>query len=385
MSSAVFSREEVAATLRPREQATWLPRRAYVDEAVYKEEMRAIFEKEWMAIFHHTLLPNVGDYKTQQVAGRPLLFVRDQDKKIRCYVNICRHRGMAIASGSGNCKGFVCPYHTWGYDLNGVVIHTPQINGAWKDGHVRLTEVKTEIFLGFVFINYDMDAASVASKLPTVAADLKAWGDADLEVMFEKVYTHQWNWKIMADNSIEAYHVMGLHASSAEDDIPTDLAYVTVPDDGQTHAVLHQPFAENRKFKPSGSMDSITKIPNLPAWMDKELRFYDMWPCSIIWARDDMLVGYFIVPGDTVDEIEVLNTIAIPRGIKSHPDYPAYRDEWIKFQDLIQQEDMGPCARVQRSYARSNEWKPGPYSPTEATCWFFHRWYLDKLGNTSSS
>ena len=132
-------------------------------------------------------------------------------------------------------------------------------------------------------------------------------------------------------------------------------------------------------------MDSITKIPNLPIWVNKELRFYDMWPCSIIWARDDMLVGYFIVPGDTVDEIEVLNTIAIPRGIKSHPDYPAYREEWIKFQDLIQQEDMGPCERVQRGYQRSNERKPGPYSPTEATCWYFHRWYLSRLGNTSSS
>jgi len=384
MNSAVFSREEVAATLRPIEQATWLPQRAYVDDTVYKEEMRSVFEKEWIALFHHTLLPKIGDYKTMQVAGRPLLFVRDQDKKIRCFVNICRHRGMAIAKGTGNCTRFVCPYHTWAYDLSGRVIRAPLIEKKWQDGHVRLTEVKTEIFIGFVFINFSVDAPSVASKLPSVAADMAAWGEADLDVSFENVYTHKWNWKLMTDNAIEAYHVVGLHGGSAEGDIPTETAYVTAPDDGRTHAIIHMPFAKDKKFKPPGTMDAIGTIPNLPAWMDKEMRWYNLWPCSIIFSREDAIAGYFIVPGDNIDEIQVIITMAMPKEAKNRPEYAAYKNEWAKYQDQIQQEDMVACERLQRSYTGCNEWKPGPYAATEATCWYFHRWYLSRLGITTN-
>jgi len=380
MHSPVFTPEEVAGTLRPRERATWLPQRAYTDETVYAHELTTIFGREWLGVFHHTSLPNVGDYRSMQIAGRPLLFVRDQDRRIRCYINICRHRGMAIAEGTGNCKKFICPYHTWAYDLNGRLITTPQINGEWTNGTVGLTEVRTELFVGFVFINFNKEAPTLASKLPDLAAELSAWGDADLEVMFETTYTCRWNWKLMWDNAIEAYHVMGTHRGSAEDDIPANLAYVSAPAEAQHYTVLHTPFSRNRTFKPQSAMDAIATIPNLPALLKDELRFINVWPCTGIWGRQDFLVGYFVVPGDSIDEIQVINMIAVPKAVKQLPGYPDYKAQWTSFQDLIQQEDMRPCERIARSYKACKEWIPGPYAATEAACWYFHRWYLNKMG-----
>ena len=380
MNSPAFSAEEVANTLKPIDQARWLPQRAYVDAIVYEQEKRSIFDNEWLAVFHHTTLPNLGDYRSMQIAGRPLLFVRDESGRIRCYINICRHRGMAIAEGAGNCKKFVCPYHCWVYDLDGRVVRTPLIDGEWANGTVRLTEVRAEVFVGFIFINFSKDAPAVTTKLQHLANELTAWNEADLEVMFETTYSCRYNWKLMWDNAIEAYHVMGIHRGSAEDDIPAHLAYVTAPENAQNYTVLHMPYRENRIFKPPGAMDAITTVPNLPAWLKKEARFINVWPCIGIFGREDFLTGYFVVPGDSVDEIQVINTIAVPKCVKKLPNYPAYKEEWRKFQDLIQQEDMRPCERIAQSYKTCEEWIPGPYAATEACCWHFHHWYLKKMG-----
>jgi phenylpropionate dioxygenase-like ring-hydroxylating dioxygenase large terminal subunit len=380
MSSPAFSREEAAGSLKPIEQASWLPQRAYVDKEIYKEEMRVIFSKEWIAIFHHTSLANTGDYRSMDVAGRPLLFVRDEGGRIRCYINICRHRGMAIAQGEGHCKGFVCPYHTWAYDLDGRVINRPLIDGKdVREKDIRLTEVRAEIFLGFVFINFDKDAQPVATRYQSIAKELAPWGDADLEVMFESTFPCKWNWKLMIENASEAYHVAGIHGTSAEAEIPTRLAYVTAPQPS-THAVIHTPYAKNAVFKPPQTTDEIVTIPNLPSWVNDEIRFYCTWPCALLWSRKDFLVGYFVVPGDGITDHKVMTMVAVPKEAKNNPNFEAYRKAWKEYLDLIQLEDESPCGRIQRSYEGCQEWIPGPYAASEGVCHHFHQWYLTKMG-----
>ena len=39
-----------------------------------------------------------------------------------------RHRGVEVAQGAGNQKGFMCPFHGWTYDLNGGLIAAPEAN-----------------------------------------------------------------------------------------------------------------------------------------------------------------------------------------------------------------------------------------------------------------
>src|SRR5436190_13861202 len=71
-----------------------------------------------------TRLPMPGDYVTEDVAGMPVLMTRGADGQVRAFANICRHRGAPVASGCGNARAFVCPYHGWSYDAQGKLLGT---------------------------------------------------------------------------------------------------------------------------------------------------------------------------------------------------------------------------------------------------------------------
>jgi phenylpropionate dioxygenase-like ring-hydroxylating dioxygenase large terminal subunit len=378
--SSLFTAREVEGTLKPRKDATWLTQKAYVDKEVFKAERREIFDKGWLALFHETTLPNVGDYRTMDVAGRPLLFVRNRKRELHTYVNVCRHRGMAIAQGQGNCSGFVCPYHTWAYDLDCKVVKRPLYEGNVPlNSDTRLTELRTEIVHGYVFINFDKNPRSVVDTYPDVVADLQPWGDADLEIMSERIYHCKWNWKLMWENSMEGYHVFGIHRDSIEDQTPTNLFHIWAKDPAN-YTVADAPYSPNRTLEPLDDAIALPKVANIPDWPKKHWRYYILWPMSGFATFEEGLYMYNMIPGDRIDECQAIVSFAVRKEAKKLAGYEKVKEQWDKFFDLIQFEDEYCCSRVQRTYEGCEEWKPGPYAPGEASCWYFHQYYLEKLG-----
>ena len=64
--------------------------------------------------------------------GESIILLRNGEKKLRAFYNVCRHRGARLCaadeSGASLVKGGVsskfitCPYHAWIYDLNGQLV-----------------------------------------------------------------------------------------------------------------------------------------------------------------------------------------------------------------------------------------------------------------------
>ena len=82
-----------------------LDRVVHVSEDILREEMRKIFAKCWIYVGHGSELKKPGDFVTRKVAGRPIIFVRDQKGQIRCLFNTCRHRGEVVsAERCGNAR-----------------------------------------------------------------------------------------------------------------------------------------------------------------------------------------------------------------------------------------------------------------------------------------
>src|SRR5688572_14523879 len=46
-------------------------------------------------------LPERGSFLARDVAGRPIVAVRGDDGVVRAFKNVCRHRGMRVASEAG--------------------------------------------------------------------------------------------------------------------------------------------------------------------------------------------------------------------------------------------------------------------------------------------
>ena len=99
----------------------------YVDPALLATEKAKIFRKTWQLV--GTLNQPCGEvdgrartisdpesYFTADVAGEPIVVVRDKNGTLRGFSNVCRHRAGPIASGAGACKNVLrCGYHGWSY------------------------------------------------------------------------------------------------------------------------------------------------------------------------------------------------------------------------------------------------------------------------------
>ena len=70
-------------------------------------------------------LKKPGDTIVSSAAGQPILVTKGKDDIIRGFFNTCRHRGARLLSKSGRYPVISCPYHRWGYALDGRLVATP--------------------------------------------------------------------------------------------------------------------------------------------------------------------------------------------------------------------------------------------------------------------
>src|SRR5580765_604308 len=167
-------------------------------------------------VFHRTPTPfcpaaamsEPGSYVAREAAGTPILAVRGQDGEVRAFRNACRHRGLPLANGSGQARGFVCGYHGWTYSLDGRLRHVPHEHGfpaLDKECH-GLVPVATRERLGLVFITQDepglVDGA--LDELPDlIRPDQQLFAASDREI--------EANWKIVLEGFLEGYHIRPTH------------------------------------------------------------------------------------------------------------------------------------------------------------------------------
>ena len=60
-------------------------RDVYIDDEVYRLEMKHLFRNAWIFVGHDSQTPNKGDYFTTQVADQPVIMDRHSDGEGRTY------------------------------------------------------------------------------------------------------------------------------------------------------------------------------------------------------------------------------------------------------------------------------------------------------------
>ena len=71
-------------------------RKTFVDPEILAEEQENIFSKCWIYVGHESELKNNGDFHTRNVAGRPIIFTRDDEGLVHVLLNTCTHRGSSM-------------------------------------------------------------------------------------------------------------------------------------------------------------------------------------------------------------------------------------------------------------------------------------------------
>ena len=117
----------------------------------------------------------------------------------------------------GYCEEFlgnILGHRSWMYDLQGCVIH----GGDEQAGEDRkLSAYTMENWHGCLFVNLDGQAPPYAPNLAGMLPGLKKYQLDQLKLIRQPtVFEMEANWKLMAENYIEAFHHLATHRNSFE-------------------------------------------------------------------------------------------------------------------------------------------------------------------------
>lgn len=199
-----------------------LPGRYYTDPAILDHELEAHFINGWVSIGSVQMVPNAGDTYPLTVAGRPLLVTRDREGEVHVFNNVCRHRGTRLISEPCNRgNGLItCPYHAWGYKLDGKLITAPftDLDDTSK-AVLGLLPVRMGVFVETIFVNLSDTAQPFEEFIQPL---VERWAEFDfslLRLATQKMYHTECNWKLLAESYIDTLHVMHVHPQFAVDNV----------------------------------------------------------------------------------------------------------------------------------------------------------------------
>lgn len=200
----------------PFEQARAMPPEVYTTAEFHDAELEHIFGREWFCVGRASSLANPGAYITCDLAGEPIVVIRDRDGELRAMSNVCRHRMSTLLQGRGEVRSIVCPYHAWTYNLDGSLRGAPAmtLNDGFCKGDYQLPKVRCEEWLGWVFVTLNPDCAPVAEKLAEVEAMIAGYDMTQYQESFFETHLWDTNWKILAENFMESYHLPVCHAGT---------------------------------------------------------------------------------------------------------------------------------------------------------------------------
>lgn len=193
-----------------------VPGGRYTSQEFFDLEMDRLWPRVWQVACREEEIPNPGDFLEYTIGDQSILVVRSDRDTIRAFFNACMHRGTRLASGTGNFASaqIRCRYHAWRWHLDGQIIEVVDRQDyppALTDDDVRLGEVQTGRWGGFVFVNMDPNCEPFESFLGDIPELLSSYRFGDLRFRSYRTIVFKCNWKTAVDAFNEAYHAQGLH------------------------------------------------------------------------------------------------------------------------------------------------------------------------------
>jgi choline monooxygenase len=200
------------------ERASTIPAPWYRDPRIEQLERASVFSATWQVVGRADQVVEKGQFFTADIAGEPIVVVRDDDAQLRAFYNVCRHHAAAVVPEAQGCaKQFRCPYHGWTYGIDGALKGMVEFDGVQNFDRADngLVPIRTDVWENFVFVNLDGQATPLQNFLgavPGLVAPLDL--TKKLHYFDRRIYPLNCNWKVYVDNYLDGgYHVPHAHKS----------------------------------------------------------------------------------------------------------------------------------------------------------------------------
>ncbi len=356
-------RAELARVARLTEsEAQCLPGHFYTDPSYFAHEVDEVLEREWHCLGRSDEVPEAGSYFVTTLLQESLLVVRGEDGNVRVLSNLCRHRGMPIAQNSGKVQWFVCPYHGWTYDDQGVLANAPRMRDKGvTSATCRLPELRSEVWNGFVYVNLDPEATPLAPRVQKLETLLRNYRTQDMRIVHVGEEDWRTNWKCLVENFMEAYHLSVVHPETLHPYTPTGLSRKSLADQAFTSYCANYP--NNIPSRGTGAV-------GLTSDERKRSTLFCVFPTQVVSQAASMLVSFSLQPV-AVDRVHVRWTVSV-YGDDLKPEVIEQR---IALWNEVNREDREKLESMQK--ALCSRFAPsGPLAPTdlEGTIWDFYRY-----------
>jgi phenylpropionate dioxygenase-like ring-hydroxylating dioxygenase large terminal subunit len=364
----------------PLDEGLALPPAVFTDEGLARLEDEHIFRHAWQCVGRADEIEKPGDYLTDDVAGDPIIVIRDRGGAIRAFPNICRHRAARLLEGSGNVKRIVCPYHAWTYDHSGKLVSALYMPESFKPAEVCLPELRSEVWGGFVYVNPDPKAAPLSPKLARLSQRFHNHALASYRTVMRVEEMWACNWKILYENFSEPYHSFVAHRTTIDPALPTRLTrHDEKGDDAWTIYTQVRPPGVTYEY------DSEMRIPNnaLTEAERAEYPIFGVFPTHLCSVSAERLFWISLRPRGPGHVRVRWGVDAYPGAMPEGEEGEARKRTMRATFDRINLEDRAIIEAIQ-ACAASRHAVSGRLSPKESCIWEFQKFLARSLAQAAA-
>lgn len=186
----------------------------YISEEFMRLEWERMWTHVWLLGAFEADLAEPGDYVCTEIGREAVLLVRQADRGVRAFYNVCMHRGNRLRpAGQGSTDTFRCQYHHWEYGLDGAFVRIPDLD-TFPQGAPPcrgLAEIPCDTWGGFVWFSLNPQPIPLREYLDPIPAHLDPYNFHKMALTRDITIEWDCNWKTSVDAFNESYHVQGIH------------------------------------------------------------------------------------------------------------------------------------------------------------------------------
>ncbi|HEY8503522.1 MAG TPA: SRPBCC family protein [Gemmataceae bacterium] len=348
---------------KPLAAAHTIPSTWYRDPGLYERERETVFAGTWQMVGLREAVASPGSYLTADVAGEPVVVVRDGEGELRAFFNVCRHRAaLLLTEPCGQASRVRCRYHGWTYDLAGRLRGTPDFEGvedfAKEDN--GLVPVHVALWGPWVWVHLTAPERSLEEHLAPLPRWAAGRGIDALRYAGRREYELACNWKVFVDNYLDGgYHVNTVHPGLAG-----ALDY-----SGYRTEVYETTNVQLSPLRPpEGGADATRRVRT-----GTEAAYWWVFPNLMINIYEGVMDTNLVLPLGP-ERCRVIFDFFFAESLGED-----FRNQSMEVAHQIQLEDLTICEEVQRGL-RSRSYSTGRFSvKREAGAYHFHQLLARKL------
>ena len=386
--SGILDVEKIKVVNNPIEKAHGLPNECYTSPDYLMYEREKIFADKWTVIGVASSVPNIGDAKPYNLLGIPLIILRDKEKKVRVFHNVCSHRGFKLLDEPCFLKKFLrCPYHSWSYDFEGKLIATPHIGGLnihesekFDKTKSNLKEVRTTVWMDIIFVNIHNNEIEFNEYVKPLESRWSKFISKEDQHLLVNSKDHGYfslnvksNWKFAIENYCESYHLPTIHPELNKISNISDHYHIQgLPNRfaGQGSKKYNQLIKKNKIFN---------NFKKWPKDLSKNSEYIALFPNVMIGLHIDHFYAFWLEPISINKTKEHLAMYYVGDSSANGKEFEDMREENSRIWKDVMSEDIKAVEGMQEG-RNSPVYNGGNFSPVmDNPTHQFHKWVANNL------